>query len=60
MGEYDPAILRKVADDYRQRALTDPAKAALFVQIATGMEAEACEIESRGPRRPKLGLWHRH
>ena len=41
MERFDPAMLRKLAARYRERALSEPDKAELFAEIARDMEAHA-------------------
>ena len=41
MHTFDPAILRKLAARYRERAATEPSKAELFLEIARDMETHA-------------------
>ena len=41
MHTFDPEILRKLAARYRERAVTEPSKAELFLEIARDMETHA-------------------
>jgi hypothetical protein len=45
MNTFEPAILRRLAARYRERAVTEPDKAEVFVQIAKDMEAHAAQAE---------------
>ena len=45
LQDYDPALLRKLAADYRVRARADRRMAATFTEIAREMEACAATIE---------------
>jgi hypothetical protein len=49
MHDFDPAMLRKLAKRYRERAETEPDKAALFRSIANDMEAHAELVEEAQP-----------
>lgn len=41
MHTFDPEILRRLAARYRERAITEPSKAELFLAIARDMETHA-------------------
>ena len=41
MHTFDSEILRKLATRYRERAVTEPSKAELFLEIARDMETHA-------------------
>jgi hypothetical protein len=49
MEQFDPAILRRLAARYRQRAKTEPGKAELFEGIAADMEAYARIVARTSP-----------
>ena len=46
MQHFDPAMLRRLAAKYRQRAQTEPDKKRLFLEIARDMEAHAALSEN--------------
>ena len=51
MHDFDPAVLRRLAARYRERALSEPEMAELFHEIADDMEAHARREEpNRGGR----------
>ena len=55
MHNHDPKLLRKLAATYRARAITEPDRARLFLEIADDMESHADRIEGKSPansRRP--------
>lgn len=41
MRTFDPAMLRRLASKYRERAKTEPDRASLFLEIARDMETHA-------------------
>ena len=45
MHTYDPKLLRKLAATYRERAVSEPEKALIFLEIADDMESHARRIE---------------
>lgn len=47
MHNYDPEMLRKLAATYRGRAITEPDKARVFLEIASDMESHARRIEAK-------------
>jgi hypothetical protein len=49
MEQFDPAILRRLAARYRQRAKTEPGKAELFEGIPADMEAYARIVARTSP-----------
>jgi hypothetical protein len=48
MQEFDPALLRRLAARYRERANEEPIRASLFREVADDMEAHARRIEQAG------------
>jgi hypothetical protein len=46
MQDFDPALLRKLASRYRERAKDEPERAALFAEIANDMELHARRAET--------------
>ena len=55
MHNHDPKLLRKLAATYRARAITEPDRARVFLEIADDMETHADRMEGRSPandRRP--------
>ena len=49
MHRFDPKLLRKLAATYRARAITEPERRGLFLEIAADMESHATQIEARRP-----------
>ena len=45
MQDFDPAMLRRLAYRYRERARIEPERAELFIEIASDMEAHAQRTE---------------
>lgn len=45
MQTFDPEILRKLAARYRERAVTEPSNAELFLEIGRDMETHAKEAK---------------
>jgi hypothetical protein len=45
MHNHDPKMLRKLAATYRPRAITEPGRANVFLEIAKDMEKHAGLIE---------------
>lgn len=55
MHNHDPKLLRKLAATYRARAITEPGRARVFLEIADDMESHADRMEGKSPandRRP--------
>ena len=48
MHNHDPKLLRKLAATYRARAVTEPDRARVFLEIADDMESHARRIEANG------------
>ena len=55
MHRYDPKLLRKLAATYRARAMTEPDRAAFFLEVAKDMELHAGQMEAgaKDAARPK-------
>ena len=47
MQDFDPAMLRKLAARYKERARDEPGMADLFTEIANDMEAHARRSEQK-------------
>ena len=47
MKKFDPKLLRKLAETYRARAITEPDQAHVFLEIARDMETHARLIEAQ-------------
>ncbi len=55
MHTHDPQLLRKLAATYRARAITEPDRERVFLEIAADMESDADRMEGQRPandRRP--------
>jgi hypothetical protein len=52
MHRYDPKLLRKLAATYRARAISEPERSRVFLEIADDMESHARRIEN-SPASPQ-------
>ena len=57
MHNHDPKVPRKLAATYRARAITEPKRSRVFLEIADDMESHASRIEAGLPslRMPDPG-----
>lgn len=55
MHRYDPKLLRKLAATYRARAITEPDRSRVFLEIAKDMESHAMIIEGHARKTERPG-----